>query len=487
MSRREKRELEEQKAKQEKLNKKRDKSKNKENKKSKKSRKALKIVLAVILTTIIILGAVFGAYIYKSGGSIKGAVMSMMKDVMGEQEPIFVLVMGVSEDISAELTDTIMLAGYNPDSNEAFVLSIPRDTFIGRSEASAGGMDKINALYQKSPQKTVEAVENLTGINIDYYVTVKTSALIQIVDAIDGVEFDVPINMDYDDPSQNLHIHLKKGKQVLNGEQAEQLLRFRHNNNGTTYSSEYGDNDEGRMRTQREFLKVTASQVISWNNVDKINEIATAVFSNLETDITLSKVLGYVPYIVDFNIENLVMEQLPGTPAKFNELWFYEVDADETQILINSYIEKLQLTPEERNKYLKPDTTNSNTTSTKKNNKNNTNKNNTNKNSTIKNTVKNNKTNSVNNNVIENKGNNTIKGRSNQNREHQIFCWKIFILFRSFNTICNYIFYFFTTIFTKIIKRINNIICKFISSNNFRRIETFMKFFIKIINLMLNF
>ena len=111
----------------------------------------------------------------------------------------------------------------------------------------AGGFDKINALYQKSPQKTVEAVENLTGINIDYYITVKTSALIEIVDAIGGVDFDVPINMDYDDDTQDLHIHLKAGQQKINGEKAEQLVRFRHNNNGTTYSAEYGDNDEGRM------------------------------------------------------------------------------------------------------------------------------------------------------------------------------------------------------------------------------------------------
>ena len=286
---------------------------------NKKSKKALKIVLSILLVIIIIIGTVFGTYLYKSGGSIKGAVMNMVKDVLGEQDPIFVLVMGVSEDISVELTDTIMLAGYNPETNQAFVLSIPRDTFIGSNEASAGGFDKINALYQKSPQKTVEAVEKLTGIKIDYYITVKTSALVEIVNAIDGVEFDVPINMDYDDPTQNLHIHLKAGKQRLNGDQAEQLVRFRHNNNGTTYSSEYGDNDEGRMRTQREFLKSAASQVISWNNVDKIKEIATAVFKNLETNMTLSKILGYVPYVVDFNIENLSMEQLPGTPEKIND------------------------------------------------------------------------------------------------------------------------------------------------------------------------
>ena len=59
--------------------------------------------------------------------------------------------------------------------------------------------------------------------------------------------------MNYDDKSQNLHIHLKKGTQIIDGEKAEMLLRFRHNNNGTTYSTEYGDNDYGRMKTRKKF------------------------------------------------------------------------------------------------------------------------------------------------------------------------------------------------------------------------------------------
>ena len=241
--------------------------------KEKKPKKALKIVLSILLILFLIIGTVFGTYLYNAKGNLAGAIMNLMKDTIADKDPIFVLIMGVSEDISAELTDTIMLAGFNPETNQAFLLSIPRDTFVGSNEDTAGGFDKINALYQKSPQKTVEAVENLTGVNIDYYITVKTSALVEIVDAVGGVDFDVPINMDYDDDTQDLHIHLKAGQQKIDGEKAEQLVRFRHNNNGTTYSAEYGDNDEGRMRTQREFLKAMATQVVQWNNIDKVKEI----------------------------------------------------------------------------------------------------------------------------------------------------------------------------------------------------------------------
>ncbi|CDA30236.1 cell envelope-related function transcriptional attenuator common domain protein [Clostridium sp. CAG:492] len=379
--------------------------------KEKKPKKALKIVLSILLILFLIMGTVFGTYLYKAGGSFTGAVMNLMKDTIADKDPIFVLIMGVSEDISAELTDTIMLAGFNPETNQAFILSIPRDTFVGSNEATAGGFDKINALYQKSPQKTVEAVENLTGINIDYYITVKTSALIEIVDAIGGVDFDVPINMDYDDDTQDLHIHLKAGQQKINGEKAEQLVRFRHNNNGTTYSAEYGDNDEGRMKTQREFLKAIATQVVQWNNIDKVKEITNAIFKNLKTDITLSKILGYVPYATSFDVNNLEMDQLPGTPEKINELWFYKADSSETSELINGYIQKLGLDDKEKAKYIKTNVKKTKTTKSK----NTTTKNETvNKKNTVVNQTKNTTNNTIKNTV---KSKNETKNQSVKNEK----------------------------------------------------------------------
>lgn len=392
----------------------------KKDNKAKKMNKVLKTILIILVVALITCCTIFGTYVYRSGGSFSEAFKSLVKDVVGDQDPIFVLVLGVSEDISAELTDTIMLVGYNPDNNQAFVLSIPRDTFVGQSEAKAGGFDKINALYQKSPQKTIEAVENLTGVKIDHYVTVKTSVLVQIVDSLDGVYFDVPINMDYDDSSQDLHIHLKAGYQKLNGNQAEQLVRFRHNNNGTTYSSSYGDNDEGRMRTQREFLKVVAQQVTQTKNVDQIKHIINAVFDNLETNVTIGKALGYAPYAIDLNVNDLQMEQLPGTPEKMNNLWFYKADKEKTKELIDSCIEKLELSDGEKTLYLKQpekkQTTTSNKTTenskSKNTNKNtNTNSNTTKKstNTTNKNTTKTNtiKTNTTSKNQTSNTNKNT--------------------------------------------------------------------------------
>ncbi|MBR2744526.1 MAG: LCP family protein [Clostridia bacterium] len=346
----------------------------------KKMSRPLKIFLIILTAIIVTVAAIFGRYLFKSGGSVSEAFKSMVKDVVGDQDPIFVLVLGVSEDISVELTDTIMLIGYNPDNNKAFVLSIPRDTFIGDNENKAGGFDKINALYQKDPQKTVEAVEKLTGLKIDHYVTVKTSVLVKIVDAIGGVDFDVPIDMDYDDTSQDLHIHLKAGPQKIDGEKAEQLVRFRHNNNGSTYSPQWGDNDEGRMRTQREFLKVVANKVVQTRNVDQIKQITSALFENLVTDITVDKMIGYIPYAIDINPDEILMAQLPGDFAKFSGLWFYKADSAKTEELVKEYVDSLELTESEKSKYVigKPKKS---TTETKKESTSNSNttKNNTNK------------------------------------------------------------------------------------------------------------
>ena len=317
------------------------------------------IVVSVIVAIITVLGIVMGTYVYKADGDIANAAINMMADVVGDDTPITVLVLGVSEGIDIPLTDTMMLASYNPKTQNAFVISIPRDTYVGTNTATANGYDKINALYQKDVKKTVSAVEKLTGVDIDNYIVVKTSALIDIVNAIGGVEFDVPIDMKYDDPTQNLHIDLKAGVQIIDGPKAEQLLRFRHSNpdaNGkmTTYPASYGLDDYGRMRTQREFMQATAKQLVNWKNITKLKDVATAVFDNLETDMKLSKIVGYIPSALKLNVAELRMEQLPGVSDKINSLWFYVPNATQTCELMNELMGSLGLNEKELDKMYTP-------------------------------------------------------------------------------------------------------------------------------------
>ena len=320
------------------------------------SKKKIGITIAIIVAVIIVLvGVAFGRYVYQAEGDVKKAVLNMASDVavniVGNDKPIFVLVLGISEDITSKLTDTIILAGYNPESQKAFMVSIPRDTFVGTNEATASGWDKINALYQKDITKTIKAVEERTGINIDNYVVVRNTMLPALVNAIGEVEFDVPIDMDYDDPTQDLHIHLKAGVQMINGDEAEQLLRFRHNNDGSSYPSSYGDNDYGRMKTQREFIKVVANHLIKINNVGTLKSIAEALFANLETNMSIGDIIGYIPYAINFNVDDIRMEQLPGSGAMLNKLSFYKASYSRSKSLMDELIKYLELDETETKKY----------------------------------------------------------------------------------------------------------------------------------------
>ena len=333
----------------EKKDKKTKKGNKKERKKWSKKKKAI-VISSIVLAIFLILGIVFGTYIYKADGNITEAVLNVATDVLGNDDPIFVLVLGVSEDIKTPLTDTIILCGYNPETQKAFMLSIPRDTFVGDNPNWASGYDKINAAYQKDVNHTVAGVEKLTGIEIDHWVVVRNTVLPDIVDAIGEVEFDVPIDMDYDDKTQNLHIHLDAGVQMIDGEEAEQLLRFRHNNDGSSYPSSYGDNDYGRMRTQREFIKAIANQLTQVGSTSNLKAIAEAVFHNLQTDMPFTKIAGYLPYGLKFNVENIRMEQLPGSSAMINDLWFYKSSASETKELMNELLTELGLDEKEMKK-----------------------------------------------------------------------------------------------------------------------------------------
>mgnify|MGYP000265544371 FL=1 len=324
-----------------------DKEKNKKNKRKKK--KTWKKVLLVIFLILLIFIGWFAYRTYKNGGGLSG----MLATVVGHDEntkknlkEIKVLILGVSTDLDSELTDTIMVASYNPNTQKANLLSIPRDTFTGKNTKKAVASQKINSLYNinKTPKKTLAAVNELTGLDIQYYVVVKTEALIKLVDAIGGVEFDVPIDMKYDDPTQDLHIDLKAGLQKLNGDKAEQLLRWRHSNNikgvgMTTYPSEYGNDDFGRMRTQRDFIVATLKQTLKPGNIFKLGEILEIAHENVDTNIELSYIKDYIPYAVEFNTENMQTAALPGTTPDMketNNVSIFVVDKTSAKELIQS-------------------------------------------------------------------------------------------------------------------------------------------------------
>lgn len=321
-------------------------------KKSKKKFRILKTLLLIILVFIMIIGS-FALYSgYKNGWGLSSMIATFVghnQETLKNLDELKVLILGVSTDTSAVLTDTIIVASYNPKTQKASLLSIPRDTFVGKNENAATSYNKINALYQTGPEKILAAVNDLTNLNLQYYVVVNTEALIKLVDTIDGVEFNVPIDMDYDDSSQDLHIHLKAGLQLLDGEKSENLVRFRHNNDWTSYPAEYGDNDTGRMRTQREFITQVAKQTLQLKNIVKIGEILDIAYEYVETNLTLSVMKDYIPYALEFNTENIQTGTLPGTNQKINGLWFFKADKTKAKDLITQMFDSDQIDQSNQN------------------------------------------------------------------------------------------------------------------------------------------
>ena len=215
-----------------------------------------------------------------------------------------VLVLGV--DKRGMLTDTMIVASYNTDENAIRLLSIPRDTrmYVGTH------YQKINAAYATAERKkentgaqgSIEAVSRLTGIPINYYVKFSTTAFQDLIDALGGVEFDVPQRMKYSDPTQDLYIDLKPGLQMLDGDKAEQLVRFRSYTNG----------DIDRVNMQQQFIQAVIDQKLNVGIITKIGDLFEAIEKNIETNADLGDVMQYVPNLMELAAENITMFQVPG-------------------------------------------------------------------------------------------------------------------------------------------------------------------------------
>lgn len=330
------------------------KTNNKTKEKKRKGGKLRKFFLIMLLIILVLVG-IFAYKVHKNGGGIGGMLATTLghdEETLNKLPKMYCLLLGKSEG----LTDTIMLASYDPKTQEAGLLSIPRDTFVGDSRASATTSDKINATYnlytskQKGLDKLLERVSKITGIDVRYYVMVDTKALKSLVDEIGGVEFDVPIDMKYDDNKQGLHINLKAGVQKLDGDKAEQVVRFRHNNNGTTYPASYGTEDVGRMRTQRAFLTALAKQTLVPSNITKIPQFLDIAKEYVDTNLDFNAIKDYIPYAVNFNVNNLKTDKLPGVSSTANGWWFYFIDEEKAEDVINElFFAKVQENEEAEN------------------------------------------------------------------------------------------------------------------------------------------
>ena len=186
---------------------------------------------------------------------------------------------------------------------------------------------KLDTLCTKNGMELLKRTMLTTfGLVSDYYAFMDLSGFKNIVDIIGGVELNVPSNMNYDDPYQNLHIHLKKGLQTLNGEKAEQFIRFR---------SGYYNADLGRIDAQKLFMTAFLDKMISTSTVTKLPELLAEVNKNVVTTIDLKDATYFAMNALSLDMQNIVMATMQGTPVQNGK--YYSLYKSSNVKLVNDY------------------------------------------------------------------------------------------------------------------------------------------------------
>ena len=251
-------------------------------------------------------------------------------------EYINLLAMGLDE--SEDRSDGIMLINFHPKSGKVNILSIARDTMV---KLNNGRRSKINALIGMGGEaKIIEKVEELIGMPVHYYLTMNFEGFREVIDLLDGVEIDVPFDMKYDDPYQNLYIRLNKGKQILDGEKAEQYLRYRK---GNRVGEGYVDGDMGRIKTQLQFINEFIKQKLKLKYLLKIGDIFFIIKNNVTTNIEIGDFNYYLSTIKKIDTDKINFFTLPGHDEYIDNQYYYIYDEEKTKEIIKNNFNLISL------------------------------------------------------------------------------------------------------------------------------------------------
>ena len=253
-----------------------------------------------------------------------------------EKNDILFLLMGVdAQDVTQSKgtrTDTMMLTSVDLDTGKISILSIPRDT----RTTVQGRQDKINAAHAYGgAEYSVEVVGNLLDIDLEYFVKVDYQIVQDVVNAIGGVTVEVPFNMRYSDPTAKppLNINIDKGVQTLDGKNAHDFLRFRHNNAMTVG---YPDGDVGRTKTQQYFMKELVKQTIKPRNLLKLPKLVETYFDNVETNIPIREMLKGALAANKIDVESMETATLPGEGSYIGGISYYIHDGALTEEVVRN-------------------------------------------------------------------------------------------------------------------------------------------------------
>ena len=294
-------------------------------------KKVGKVLLTIFVILVLFLFVIMGFGLFDSNNILAPV----------ENGKINVLLLGVDE--SGLRSDTVMVASYDANAAKVNLLSIPRDTKVRIVNRKI--TRKINEVHALSSKKNsgqivgaeamAEVVTQLTGIPINYYAEFSFASIDNLFDILGPVEFDVPDvegggrGMNYDDPVQNLHIHLKPGLQELSGNQIQQFLRYRKSNYGVGTGS-----DTDRVTRQQDLFKAVIDQKVNLSILPKVPAIFSQISKEIKTNIQTGDITRYIRYVAKLSGESVTTYTLPGENKTLSGGSYFVVDLEETANLL---------------------------------------------------------------------------------------------------------------------------------------------------------
>ncbi|WP_176759056.1 LCP family protein [Alkaliphilus peptidifermentans] len=243
-----------------------------------------------------------------------------------ESKPFAVLLYGVSARkklYDRGRSDTMMIALIDTQQKKVALISMPRDSYV---DIPGHGMNKINAAYPKGGSALmVETIENWLDTELYGFISIDFEGFIELVDLMGGVEVEVTRRMEYNDPTDGTNIRLSPGRQVLDGKNALDFVRFRQSNDGR-HSSDYD-----RMKRQQEALSSLAGKITPFRSLTKFNGMMDILSDNVKTSLTPKEIETLVRIFSSFDSSNLETTSIQGEGYYNNGAWYEKIPQDELE------------------------------------------------------------------------------------------------------------------------------------------------------------
>ncbi|NQP30429.1 LCP family protein [Streptococcus suis] len=291
----------------------------------------------IFLMSLAIVGLTLGAGLIYGASLLNfstGTISKTYKQLDGEKEitpidatePLTILLMGVDMDQATRggdweggRSDSMILVTVNPKTKETNMMSLTRDIMVEIAEAngeSSGTVEKLNHSYSygQAPM-AIATIEKMMDINIDRYIEINMDGLIELVDAVGGIEVNntlgFPISISEHEPAYTSIV--QPGKQLVNGDQALVYARMRYDD---------PEGDIGRQRRQREVITAIIKKLLQLDGLTQYKKILTAISNNMRTNIEISP--ATIPSLLGYkdSVSKLNSYQLRGVDQMVDEIYY---------------------------------------------------------------------------------------------------------------------------------------------------------------------